>query len=415
MLRIGQFCDAFIPVVDGVSRVVQAYAELLCSMGHQVTVSAPMYDTGYRGGYPFELVDYNAVNVPGVKQYRTGSAPMDAHYRKRMEMIQLDIVHAHSPFSAGAEALRIAKNQNIPIVCTFHSKFYDDFYKVTKSETLAQLGVKLVVNFMNRCDEVWAVSNDATAIIKDYGYTGKILTIPNGVTIRSPRPDAAKDAGIRFSLGEYPVLLYVGQMDWKKNILRILEAAAMLKKSIDFRLVFAGQGPDKDAIKRKSDELGIIENVVFAGHIVDTDILDALYCRASVFTFPSLYDTAGLVVREAAVMGTPSVLVKDSSASSDIRDGFNGLLCKNDSHDLFLVLKNALADPDRLKLIGKRAQDTIPVPWEKVMTDVVAQYERLIEEHKNTGRKKKTLTRSKSDVKTKKSIRKLARIDDRLL
>ena len=58
MLRIGQFTDTFLPVVDGVGRVVQAYAETLSSMGHQVTVVAPMYDTGYQGGFPFELVDF---------------------------------------------------------------------------------------------------------------------------------------------------------------------------------------------------------------------------------------------------------------------------------------------------------------------------------------------------------------------
>ena len=56
MLRIGQFSDTFLPVVDGVGRVVQAYAETLSAMGHQVTVVAPMYDTGSRGGFPFELL-----------------------------------------------------------------------------------------------------------------------------------------------------------------------------------------------------------------------------------------------------------------------------------------------------------------------------------------------------------------------
>ena len=38
MLKIGQFSDTFLPVVDGVGRVVQAYAETLTAMGHQVTV-----------------------------------------------------------------------------------------------------------------------------------------------------------------------------------------------------------------------------------------------------------------------------------------------------------------------------------------------------------------------------------------
>ena len=127
MLRIGEFSDTFLPVVDGVGRVVQAYAETLSAMGHQVTVVAPMYDTGARGGLPYELLDFIATPLPGMKQYRLGEAMLDAHYRKRIRMVELDIVHAHSPFTAGSEALRLASVRKIPLVATFHSKYYDDF------------------------------------------------------------------------------------------------------------------------------------------------------------------------------------------------------------------------------------------------------------------------------------------------
>ena len=74
MLRIGQFTDTFLPIVDGVGRVVKAYAENLCRLGHQVAVVAPMYDTGFRGGFPYELVEFNAKALPGLKQYRIGEA-----------------------------------------------------------------------------------------------------------------------------------------------------------------------------------------------------------------------------------------------------------------------------------------------------------------------------------------------------
>ena len=67
-MKIGQFTDTFLPIVDGVGRVVQAYSETLCRMGHQVTVVAPMYDTGFQGGFPYQLVEYVASSVPGMKQ-----------------------------------------------------------------------------------------------------------------------------------------------------------------------------------------------------------------------------------------------------------------------------------------------------------------------------------------------------------
>ena len=68
MLKIGEFSDTFLPIVDGVGRVVNAYAETLSAMGHQVTVVAPMYDTGSRAGFPYELVDFIATDshdLPG--------------------------------------------------------------------------------------------------------------------------------------------------------------------------------------------------------------------------------------------------------------------------------------------------------------------------------------------------------------
>ena len=379
MLRIGQFTDTFLPVVDGVGRVALAYADTLCHMGHQVTVVSPMYDTGYRGGYPFELVDFQAMSLPGMKQYKQGEAPMDPHYRKRMRMIPLDIVHAHSPFTSGSEALRLASLRKLPLVGTFHSKYYDDFLKATKSEKLARVGVKFVVDFYERCDEVWAVGQTTADVLHEYGYEGDIQVMPNGVMIRQADADAVADAERRWGLGRDPMILFVGQMNWKKNILTVLEACAQLHaQGTRFQLVLAGQGPDLKEIEQKIHDLGLADCTHLAGHITDSRLLDGLYARASLFAFPSLYDNAPMVVREAAVMGTPSVLVRGSSAAEIIQNGENGYLCENDPADLARVMRQVLADPEAARKIGENAKETIPVPWEKILETAVGRYERLI-------------------------------------
>ena len=379
MLRIGQFTDTFLPVVDGVGRVALAYANTLCAMGHQVTVVSPMYDTGYRGGYPFELVDFDARSLPGMKQYKTGEAPWDPHYRHRIRMIPLDIVHSHSPFTAGSEALRLAVLRKLPLVSTFHSKYYDDFLKVTKSEKLARAGIKFVVDFYNRCDEVWTVGQSSADVLHGYGYEGDIQVIPNGVTLRQANPAAEEEVNRRWGLKKEPLILFVGQMNWKKNILTVLEACAELKRqNLKFHLILAGQGPDLREIERKISELGLKDRAHLAGHITDNDLLDGLYSRASVFAFPSLYDTSALVVREAAVMGTPSVVVRGSAPAEVVRDGENGYLCENDAQDLARVIQSALADPEALRRVGQAARETIPVPWEKILVTAVERYERLV-------------------------------------
>ena len=379
MLRIGEFTDTFLPVVDGVGRVVQAYAETLSAMGHQVTVVAPMYDTGTRGGFPYELVDFIATSVPGLRQYKVGEAMLDAHYRRRIRMVSLDIVHAHSPFTAGSEALRLASVRKLPLVATFHSKYYDDFLKATKSESMARMLTKFVVNFYNRCDEVWAVGKNTADVLHSYGYQGEVQVMPNGATLRTVHPSDVEEVNRRFGLGGDPMILFVGQMDWKKNILTVMEACAELKKQGKrFHLLLAGQGIDLNAIRQKAEELNIQDLTQVLGHITDTSLLDGLYTRASVFAFPSLYDAAPMVVREAAVMGTPSVMVRGSTAAEIIRDGENGFLCENTPEDLARVIDGILADPDRRNRVGQAARETIPVPWNRVLENAVERYERLV-------------------------------------
>ena len=379
MLRIGQFTDTFLPIVDGVGRVVQAYAENLSRMGHQVTVVAPMYDTGYQGGFPFELVDFMGTGVPGMKQYKVGEAVWDAHYRKRMRMITLDVIHAHSPFSAGSEAIRLAALRKLPMVATFHSKYYDDFLKVTKSESIAKMGTKLVVNFYDRCDEVWTVGANTADVLREYGYEGEIVVMPNGATMRTASESDISEVTRRWNLGDDPMILFVGQMDWKKNILTVLEACAELKRAgRKYHLLLAGQGIDMAAIEEKITDLNIQDRTEMLGHITDASLLDGLYARASVFAFPSMYDAAPMVIREAAVMGTPSVMVRGSTAAEVIRDRENGFLCENDPRDLARVLGEVMGDRELLRRTGEKARETIPVPWTDVLEKAVERYERLV-------------------------------------
>ncbi|HOS17797.1 MAG TPA: glycosyltransferase [Clostridia bacterium] len=390
-MRIGQFTDSFYPIVDGVGRVVYNYARALPAMGDECYVVAPMTDTGYRGGYPFELIDYTGMPLPGSPQYKAGLAVLDRHYYERIEAVTLDIAHAHTPFFSGQEALRLAAKYDVPLVGTFHSKYYDDFYKLTRAELLASIGVRFVVEFYERCDEVWAVSKTSASALRDYGFKGEIVVMENGAELRPVNPEdrAAAAARYRIDLG-HPVLLYVGQLNWKKNILLILEGAALLKRQgRRFSVVLAGQGPDEEAIRRKSRELGLGENVVFTGHVRDTALLDGLYQCASLFAFPSLYDTFSLVVREAAVMGTPSVLSRGSAAAEPVRDGVNGLLCRPEAEDFAAVVGANMEDEHKLAALGEAAKRTIPVGWDQVMEKVRARYQALIERCRTEEMKKR--------------------------
>ena len=381
-MRILEFSDSFIPIMDGVGNVVYQYALNLGTKGHQCYVVAPQTDTGYRGGYPFELVDYMGVQLSAMKSYTVGVPNLDPHCQARLSMIQGDIVHVHSPFVAGQAGLLYAAKHDLPVVGTFHSKYRDDFMQATGIALLANVGTKFVVEFYNHCTEVWAVSESSAETLAEYGYKGEIHVMPNGTDIHPLTEAGIKEANERFPVPEdIPILLYVGQINWKKNLRCTLEACGKLKDSRDFRLMLAGQGPHEEEIKALAEELGIGDKVIFTGHLTDHDLLNALYARASLFLFPSLYDTSGLVTREAAAVGTPSVVVKGSSAAEGMTDKVNGFLCEDDPADLATTIENALSDPEKLKIIGQNAKETIPIPWTKLVDDVVNEYERVIRKY----------------------------------
>lgn len=380
-LKIAQFTDTFLPIVDGVGRVVYNYAKYMANVDNECYVVCPQCNTGYRGNMPFEIVDFVSMNVPMTsQQYRAGIPTFDTNYMHRIDDIELDILHAHSPLVAGMEAVRIAKKKKIPLIGTFHSKYYDDVYERTGSKMMATFGAHIVVDFYDNCDEVWTVSEDARRTLYSYGYTKPIRIVPNGTEKVDIIP-ADKDSVNSFlGIKDEILLLYVGQIDYKKNLDRTLKACSLLKKEGKrFKLAMVGKGKDMDSLKALADELDIRDEVIFTGHLTSMEMLCGIYSRAGLFVFPSLYDTAGLVVREAANMGTPSVVIKDSAPSEVIINGENGFTCLDTTEDLYRKLSEVLEDEEQLKKAGERAKQTIPVFWDDIFPEVLERYHRLIE------------------------------------
>ncbi len=377
-MRIAQFSDSFLPIVDGVGRVVYNYANNIADKGHQCYVIAPMTDTGFRGGYKFDLVDYQGIKLRN-RQYKFGVPLMDTHFMARMNKIDLDIIHAHSPVTAGQSAILYAQKRGIPLVGTFHSKYKDDILDATGMSMVAEVGAKLVVDFYDKCDEVWTVSESAADTLHGYGYKKRIIIMPNGTDAPVINSDDKHKAAEAFGLGEETVFLFVGQQDWKKNIERILLAAQEIKRrELPFKLVLAGMGPHADEIRKRASYLGLDDKMVYTGHISDSSMLAGLYQCADLFVFPSLYDTAGLVVLEAASFGTPSVVVRKSSAAEIIKDGINGFLCEDDEWDLAHIMEHAIIDKEKMRSVGEMARSTLPKRWDGLIDDVLERYDRLI-------------------------------------
>lgn len=125
---IGEFNDTYPPELDGVGTVVKSYAEELTAMGDECYYVAPNCPK-YARIPMYRTLLFHGVKLPG-EPYHFGFPSLDFAYLRRENRVPFDIVHAHSPFSAGREALRVARKRGVPIVATFHSKYYDDVRSV---------------------------------------------------------------------------------------------------------------------------------------------------------------------------------------------------------------------------------------------------------------------------------------------
>ena len=375
---IGEFCDTFPPELDGVGTVVKSYVEELTKLGDDCYFVAPRDPKYNAAALPFKTLLYRGVKMPD-EPYHVGLPALDLKYLMEERRLGFDIVHAHSPFTAGMSALHLAGRRKIPIVATFHSKYYDDFYIKTHSELLATLGTDLVVNFYDKCDEVWTLNDKTAEVLRQYGYKKEIFIMPNGTDAWTPRPEEIEAAKRRWGLGEETVLLYVGQMNWKKNLAKTLEATALYAKKHPCRLMMVGQGPDEKEIAQRVQELGIEKNVLFTGHIADRELLMSIFACADLLVFPSKYDNAPMVLREAAAAGTPAILLRGSCASSGIEDGVNGLLCEDTPESIVDCIERGLPERQR---IGEKARQTIPEPWKAIVAKARNRYLELIERKK---------------------------------
>ena len=376
--NVGLFCESFPPVMDGVAVCMQNYAYWIQKKAGGVCVVIPNKPGADYSAYDYKVFDYLSVPVPGRSPYVTGVAEMDPTYLAKIATTRFKLIHAHSPFGAGQTALRVARMQKIPLVATFHSKYRDDFASIFP-KVVVDMIVDAIVDFYERADLVWVPQESAIETLREYGYKGHVEVMENGCDLVADYPEqyfaeARKRVGVA---PEEFVMLYVGQHVWQKNLRLTIEAMARME-DVPFRMFFVGTGYAAEEMKALVSEKGLDGKVTFVGAITEREKLVDYYAASDLFVFPSLYDTAGLVVQEAAALGTPSVMAREASAAVVIRDGENGFLTDNDPDRLAELLRGLIHDPARVHRVGVQAGKTLVRSWENCVDEVIDRYNALL-------------------------------------
>lgn len=365
--------------MDGVAVCAQNYAYWMQKKVGGVSVITPnVYGTDYKVN-DYEVLDYLSIPVPFRHPYVTGVAQIDPVFMTKLSKRKFKIVHAHSPFTSGRVAAQVAKSQGIPLVATFHSKFRDDYAKIIPSEFVVDQMLKVTMEFFDRADEVWVPQESVVEVIREYGYKGPVEVVENGSDLVADYPDSYF-ADARKALGIAPeefVCLFVGQHVWQKNVRFVIEGLEKVK-DLNFKMFFVGTGYAAEEMKQLVKEKGLEDRVTFTGMLTNRDEITRYYAAADLFLFPSLYDNAPLVVREAAALHTPSIMIDESTAATIIKDNENGFLVPNNLDAFAARLRELIGQPERVHKVGITASHSIVRSWEDVVDEVLDRYNRLI-------------------------------------
>lgn len=386
----GLFNDSFPPIMDGVTLAVQNYAHWLQQKGRTPVVVTPWNPESNE--YPYEVKRYFSLPIWNRSPYRYGYPKLDPFIWHRLRKTPFSLVHAHCPFSSGRLAVYVKKHRNIPLIATFHSKYRQDLeHSFQKTPWMVGIIMKRILNFFNACDEVWIPQAQVEETVREYGYKGKLTVVENGNDFASLAGDDVKTlkAKARRNLGykdDELVLLFVGQHIWEKGLDVILETLERIKDKVKFRMNFIGTGYAYGEIRERLRTSGLDNRAMMHGLIREREKLADYYAASDLFLFPSLYDNAPLVVREAAAMGTPSILVEGSTAAEVVRDGENGFLVNREAESFGNLIHMLSEDRETLDRVARGARTSLVRSWEDVVEEVDQRYKEILERHEY-GRK----------------------------
>lgn len=207
------------------------------------------------------------------------------------------------------------------VITTIHDMTYLRFPETMERRNLKRLknGIQHSVKRSNR-------------ILTDSEFSKReiveLLSVPeHKVSVVSCAPSLTSDVAPFADLKQkykitHPYVLYVGTIEPRKNLSRLVNAFAQLKEreNLPHQLVLAGgKGWENEDIYQTVDKMFHNGEVIFTGYVTNAE-KNALYQNAELFVFPSLYEGFGIPPLEAMTFGCPVVSSNAASLPEVVGD-----------------------------------------------------------------------------------------------
>jgi glycogen(starch) synthase len=372
MRSVALVTSSFLPRVGGVEEHVLNVARDLRRRGVKVAVWA--VDQGDDG--PAEVdgvpVRYLPCPLPAREARALLSFTRDfpravRAWRRALWADTPDLLHVHCFGPNGPWATATARLARLPLLITSHGETFADANGVFERSRLLAGSLRRAIR------HAVVVTGPSRYTLDDLERrfalpVGTGAVVPNGVDLDEP-------------VGECPAwlpersVLAVGRMVGIKGFDLLLEAFARVGRD-DVALVLAGDGPVRDALRERAEELGIADRVVLPGRVERAEVGAAMR-GATVVVVPSRFESFGIVVLEAWRAGVPIVATTRGGPPEFVTDGVDGLLVDPvDTGALAHALGRLLGDDDLARRLGTAGRDGVGTyTWKRVTDDYVALYD----------------------------------------
>ena len=420
-MRIGFFTDNYLPRADGIAFSIESFRIELEAMGHEVFVITP------RPSLRFKEPSKRIIRFPAVKglffdDYMT-SIFFPPQADRKLEKLKLDVIHYHTPGQLGLLGAFFAMRHDIPLITTYHTDLYEyvKHYPAVLPGTIAlsmlvpaitgggmeefrtglssikpelsiekwnqKIVARSVTMIHNHCDVVISPSKKIERQLKGWKTRTKLVILPTGVDkITTTAPDIAarrKQYGIK---PDDHVVLFVGRMGNEKNVgLLITSFDIIAERDVHAKLLLIGIGEDIDDFVKQGAASPYADRIIFAGFI-EHNALGSIYAIATVFAFPSMTETQGLVLNEAARAGLPIVMI-DRDVTEVVSNGKNGFYARHSARSLAKQILIVLGDSGlRVRMGNASTRLAEGYGVKEQASRLIELYEATIKSHKPRSR-----------------------------
>ena len=232
-------------------------------------------------------------------------------------------LHAHFASDAATVAMLAGRLSGLPWSMTAHAK---DIYHTYSHRQWDRAFLRTKLN--EACFTV-TVSDYNLDYLKQLAPLATVHRLYNGVDLQRLQPhQGPRDAGL---------IVGVARLVEKKGFRDLIDACATLRqRQIDFRCVIIGEGPEREALQRRIEQLGLGDRIELPGSLPQQRVLDWLR-RATVFALPCVVSASGdrdglpTVLLESMALGTPAISTRVAGIPEMIDDGDSGWLVEPDN------------------------------------------------------------------------------------